>query len=414
MRVFLILSALLALIALPVAARAQATTKAVGSSSPFAPVIHVNDLGITGFELDQRKRFLTMLRAPGDLDALAEEALIEDRLRLDAAKKAGINVGKPAVEAGMAEFASRANLTTEEMLKTLGQAGIEPQTFRDFVEAGTVWREVVRAKFANRVKITEAEIDRALSLESERGRGTRVLMSEIIIPAPPGQEAGAMATAQRISGLRGEAAFAAAARASSASGSRSAGGRLPWMPVENLPAPLRKVVLGLAPGEASAPLAIPNAVAIFMLRALDENGPVTEVQQTIDFAQVLIPGGRSEAALAAAGALRNKVDTCDDLYGAAKGYPPEQLLRETLPLSQIPQDIALELAHLDPGESSTALVRGNALVFLMLCTRDRLRAEDDPAPDRAQIRDSLLNARLNSYSESYMADLLADAVIVRP
>jgi len=319
MRVFLILSALLALIALPVAARAQATTKAVGSSSPFAPVIHVNDLGITGFELDQRKRFLTMLRAPGDLDALAEEALIEDRLRLDAAKKAGINVGKPAVEAGMAEFASRANLTTEEMLKTLGQAGIEPQTFRDFVEAGTVWREVVRAKFANRVKITEAEIDRALSLESERGRGTRVLMSEIIIPAPPGQEAGAMATAQRISGLRGEAAFAAAARASSASGSRSAGGRLPWMPVENLPAPLRKVVLGLAPGEASAPLAIPNAVAIFMLRALDENGPVTEVQQTIDFAQVLIPGGRSEAALAAAGALRNKVDTCDDLYGAAKG-----------------------------------------------------------------------------------------------
>jgi len=89
-------------------------------------------------------------------------------------------------------------------------------------------------------------------------------------------------------------------------------------------------------------------------------------------------------------------------------------VRETLPLSQIPQDIALELAHLDPGESSTALVRGNALVFLMLCTRDRLRAEDDPAPDRAQIRDSLLNARLNSYSESYMADLLADAVIVRP
>ncbi|WP_415183292.1 peptidylprolyl isomerase [Phaeovulum sp.] len=413
MRAILILSALLALIALPDASMAQGATRGAGGGNLFAPVIQVNDLGITGFELEQRKRFLAILRAPGDLDAEAEKALIEDRLRMDAAKRAGIKVTKEAITAGMEEFASRANLTTEELLKALSEAGIEPQTFRDFVEAGTAWREIVRTKFASRVNITPAEVDRALSLTSQRGRGTRVLLSEVIIPTPPGQEASAMATAQKISTLRGEAAFAEAARNNSAAGSRGEGGRLPWMPVENLPPALRTTVMGLAPGQATAPVTIPNAVAVFMLRAIDEAGPVSEIPQTVDYMTLLISGGRSEEALAEAAALRGKVDSCVDLFAAAKDYPPEQLVRETLPLAQIPQDIALELAHLDPGESSTALVRGNALVFVMLCSRDRVHGEDEPAPNRDEVFKQLQNARFNSYSESYMADLVADAVILR-
>jgi peptidyl-prolyl cis-trans isomerase SurA len=78
--------------------------------------------------------------------------------------------------------------------------------------------------------------------------------------------------------------------------------------------------------------------------------------------------------------------------------------------SEIPQDIAIELAKLDPGESSTALTRanGDTLVFLMLCKR--------VAAANAEIeRDAVVNAIrqriLQGYSQQLVEQLRADARI---
>jgi len=405
---FLSLLAAVAVLALPLGApqaRAQA-------NSPFAPVIMVNDLGITGYEIDQRTKFLTLLRQSGDLRKLAEDGLIEDRLRVSAAKMMGITLSDQALTDGMSEFAGRANLSTEQFVAELAKGGVEEQTFRDFVRAGALWRALIREKYGPRVKISESEIDRALLTESQRGQGTRVLLSEIIIPAPPGREAEAMAEAQRVSKLKGDGAFGAAARQVSASGSAPRGGRLDWLPIANLPPALRSIVLGLAPGQASAPVEIPNAVAVFMLRALDEGGPVTQEAQTLEYAQFIAgPAGAPETAASAA-MMQDKADRCDDLYGLAKGLPAERLLRDTQPQGAIPQDIGLALATMDIGETRL-LTRGPNTVVLMLCKRERSLAEGETAPDRTAVANGLTNARLASYADSYLADLMANAVIVR-
>jgi len=44
----------------------------------FEPVIKVNDLAITRYEIEQRARMLTLFRAPGDPEKLAREQLIEE------------------------------------------------------------------------------------------------------------------------------------------------------------------------------------------------------------------------------------------------------------------------------------------------------------------------------------------------
>ncbi|MEH6774525.1 MAG: peptidylprolyl isomerase, partial [Cereibacter changlensis] len=69
-----------------------------------------------------------------------------------------------------------------------------------------------------------------------------------------------------------------------------------------------------------------------------------------------------------------ETDSCDDLYTAAKGVP---IQRETMPMGQVPQDVGLELARLDPGETSATLVTGAARRFLMLCSRTPIM---DPPP----------------------------------
>jgi peptidyl-prolyl cis-trans isomerase SurA len=407
MRAFLSLTALLLALLAPGGG-------VLAQGSPFAPVLLVNDLGITAFEIEQRKLFLALLRAPGDLDKEAEKALIEDRIRMSTAERMGLRLTPEQVQTGMTEFAGRAQLSLDEFITELAAVGVEPQTFRDFVEAGVAWREVVRAKFFSRVNISEAEIDRAMAPTAIRGQGTRVLISEIVLAAPPGQEDQAMAIATDLSRLQGEAAFADAARQVSASGSRTNGGRLDWMEVDTLPAPIRDAILTLAPGEVSAPVPAQNALVVFLLRAVDENGAIRSVPQQLDYMQVLLPGGRAEATLAAAARLRGAVDRCNDIYGETRGLGADRILRATQPTAQIPRDIAAELARLDPGESSTALTRGDALVFLMLCNREQIAAADSPAPTRADVLAALQNARLSAYADDYLADLIADAIIRRP
>ena len=72
---------------------------ALAAGGPYSPVILVNEQAVTQFELDQRIKFLTLLRVPGDPQAEAMKGLIEDRLRSEAAKRAGITLTDAQIRA---------------------------------------------------------------------------------------------------------------------------------------------------------------------------------------------------------------------------------------------------------------------------------------------------------------------------
>jgi len=377
----------------------------------FSPVVSVNDSAVTYWELDQRIKMLEIFRQPGDIATVALEQLVEDRLKSIALNRAGLRLTDEGIETAMAEFAGRANLSLEDFLGVLAQAGVEEETLRDYVVMGITWRDFIRLRFTDRVEISEADIDYAISQSGEGPSELEVLLSEIIIPAPPPQAAQAQATAERISRLTSPAAFSAEAQRVSALPSRDNGGRLDWVPLSNFPAAIRPVLLALETNEVTAPIAIPNGVALFQLRGIREVARAPEPPASIDYAAYYIAGGRSERGLQTAAAVRARVDSCDDLFGEAQGQPENVLDRGTLPLAEIPTDVALELAKLDPGEVSTALTRsgGETLVFLMLCNRFPEGAE---AIDRDAVRAQLTSQQLAGYAAALLADLRAEATIV--
>lgn len=385
---------------------------AAQQGGPFAPRMIVNDKAITNYELDQRIRFMRLLGNPPDVERLAMEGLIDDRLRLAEAQRLGITVTPEQIKAGMEEFAARANLSAEQFVTAIGQAGVAAETFRDFVEAGQAWREVVRSRFGPRAQITEAEIDRALAITSPRtaAAGAQVLLSEIVLRADtPELRSEALRLARELSGsIRDEAGFAAAARRYSVARSRSEGGRMGWVPLSNLPEGLASQVLALGPGEVSDPVELPNAVALFQLRAIREGASAAPDAVSVEYARLLIPGG----SLAEAMRVRARVDTCDDLYGIARGLPEDRLTREVKPVSEVPRDVALELARLDEGEISYGLSRPDMAVVLMLCARTPDLGEE--GADRETVRRQLVNQRLGGYAQSYLAELRADAIIREP
>ena len=383
------------------------------AEGPFAPAAKVNEQVVTNFEVQQRARFLQLLNAPGDPQKEALKALVNERLQHTASTNAGIILTTEQIEGGMEEFAARANLSAADFIKALAGAGVEKESFRDFVRFGLAWRELVRAKFGPRTQISEDEIDRAISQSGKKG-GLRVLISELILPAhTPAAKAQSERRAAKITKITSTAAFSAQARRHSASGTRARGGRLDWMPLSNLPPQIRSQIIGLSVGQVTAPIPIPNGIVLFQMRGIEETEAPESKDISLEYATYLIAGGKSEAALKEAAKVKGRVDSCDDLYGIAKGQPEDVLQIDALPISDVPKDIAIELAKLDAGEVSTNLTRsgGQTLVFLMLCGRTAELGEDI---SRESIRSQLVNTRLQSYADGYLAELKADATIVYP
>ena len=374
------------------------------AQSQFSPVITVNGAAITGFELDQRRKLLELFRTPGNLDELAVEQLIEDRLKAQELDRQGLRLTDEGLASAMEEFAGRANLTLEQFVTVLNQNDVDQAALRDFVLVGVSWRDYVRSRFGGQTNITEADIDAALGQAGAAAGGIEVLLSEIIIAAPPPQAAQALATAQQIATLTSTDAFEAAARRVSALPSKANGGRLDWLPISNYPAQLRPLILALAPGEVTAPIPITNGIALFQLRDLREAPVPAAPPASLDYAAYVLAGGA-----AAALELKNTIDTCDDLYAVAQGHPPEVLTRETLAPDQIAPDIALELAKLDADEVSTALRRGENVLFVMLCSRT---PAVEGEVDREAIAGQLRSQRLEGYASGLLADLKAAATII--
>jgi peptidyl-prolyl cis-trans isomerase SurA len=262
----------------------------VAAQGLFSPVITVNDAAITGFEIDQRIKLLEVFRSPGDLPQLAREQLVEDRLKAQALASAGLQLNDEGTLRAMTEFAGRANLTLEQFLTILAQNGVEEESLRDYVVMGIAWRDYIRGRFGPRVEVTDADVDAALGAASTGSDGIEVLLSEIIIAAPPPEAAAALATAERIARLTSTDAFEAEARRVSALPSREVGGRLDWLPISNYPPQFRPLLLGLAPGEVTPPIQIPNGVALFQMRAVREVPSAPAEPAAIDYAAFYIAG----------------------------------------------------------------------------------------------------------------------------
>ncbi len=310
------------------------------------------------------------------------------------------------VMTGMTEFASRANLTAEALVAELEKVGISAETYRDFVAAGLLWREAVRARYAGQVPVNEADVDKALEA-SARPRALRVLASELVIPLQEGNEAEGLALAERLSKeITSEAGFAAAAGRYSAAPTAGNGGRLDWVPLANLPAQIGQAVLALGPGEVSDPVQVPGAVVLFLLRDVQRDETAEPIAVTVEYADFLIPDDATEIAR-----LRAEVDVCKDLYGQAQGLPEDRLTVTKVAMSEVPGDVGMELSRLDPGESSVALTRAGYRRFIMLCGREA--TQEEPI-NRDAVRERVINQKLEGLAEGYLEELRSAAIIREP
>jgi len=374
----------------------------VSAQSLFDPVVSINGAVITEYELNQRVRFNHFLEQTGKNIGKARDDLINDRLKVSAGRRAGIELSQDNLEQSMVDFANNSSRSLEELLSLIAQNGVDAQTFRDFVKSGVIWRKLVRSQFAGRGVPSEAEIDRATASVGPQG-GLRVLMSEIVIAASPQQAVTAKRLADKLSKITSITEFSQRATEFSAAPTRVNGGKLEWTTLNDLPAALAPIVAALRPGQVTPPLNIPNAIVLLQLRAVEETAAIAKILVKIEYA--FLSGPTTSIQIVAKNA-----DTCDDLYGLVKSKPELRLSIQSQKPSDIKRDKAVRIALLDKDEKSILpTAEENISDMVMLCTRVYAISEN---ASRAEIIQNLRLARLNSLADGYLAELRANADIV--
>ncbi len=380
------------------------------AASIYSPIYHVNDSVVTEYELQQRIKMLQSFGTRGDLRQMATDQLIEDRLRSQAAKEAGITTNDEEILGGMEEFAARGNFSTEQLLNYFRQRGVHRETFEDFVSAGILWRNVIGARFASKVNVTDEEVDAQLNVNAISFPKT-VNIAEIILPVAERGAAQTRALADRLSQtLKSSNQFSIAAKKFSKSDTAFRGGAMGWIPLGTLPAQVSSRVSALEPGQVTAPIILGSAIALYQLRGVREAKSAGEQVISVSYLNVIMPNTKSSQGgqIAAATKLMNSSDTCLDMQANTSKFAENAVTSQSLPSAQVPVRLAVEIAKLDPNESGYYVAENGGINVVMLCNR----AKDLPEGAREQIRNALFGQRVGSFGAGYLQELRGDAIII--
>lgn len=146
------------------AATAIAALLTTSGSMPASAqiVLMVNGEPITAFDIDQRSK-ITQLRTqktPNRKEIIDE--LIDDILKVQSAKRYGLDVGAAEVENAFNSIARRMRQTPEQFVKSLAAQGVHPGTLKSRLKADMTWNQIVRGKFQNTLLVGDKDIRSAL------------------------------------------------------------------------------------------------------------------------------------------------------------------------------------------------------------------------------------------------------------
>ncbi len=409
---FLLLGLVLAA-PLPAAAQTQ-------SASRIAAV--VNDDVVSTQDLRDRLRLAILFSGlPADAETqrrIAPQVLrrvIDERLQLQEARRIGVTVQPQEVQDAVRNAAAANNMTADQLRGLLAEQGVDPAAFERQVEAELAWLRLVQGQFADRVVVTDQQIDLALDA-AESGGETEILLSEIVLPIyDPTETEQVLAEAEELRAAIAEGGdFAAIAQQVSAANSRNEGGDLGWVPLNGVQAALRTVLAGLDPGEVSAPVTTPSGVQLFLVRDRRAAGAAaaTDIRQ---IAQLLFPLEPSapeavvNSLLSEARAAAEDITDCRGLEQVARqrGLPSSGDLGWLRP-AELPADLAQVVSTLPLVTLSRPVRTGAGIHFLMVCADGRSAGEE---ARRASLRRTLEDEQLERLAGRYLRDLRKDAFI---
>lgn len=210
-------------------------------------------------------------------------ALIDDRLRQQAADKEGVSVPQDRIDERMGELAKNNGMSLDQFRDALKRDRIEPGWLEDQIRTEIAWGILVNRKFRASIIITDADIDAAERRLQEDAGKTEYRLAEIFLSVddPNDTETVRESADRLIEQLKKGSDFAEMARQFSQSATASSGGALGWVSPGDLPSEIAAAVQTLQPDTIAGPIRSEGGFHILKLldqRQVAQNGEETREQ----------------------------------------------------------------------------------------------------------------------------------------
>jgi peptidyl-prolyl cis-trans isomerase SurA len=196
----------------------------------------------------------------------AQEDLIEEHLKLQEAKKLGVEVSDADVNKIIKSIADRNKLSLEQFEQHLKGAGFGLQTLKDRLRAQEAWNEVIRRRFAAQISIGQRDIDRLVSAEAVDAGADAVelQLQKITLAIPASKDQSGMARRYR----EAEALSRKFTGCKSMAGLTKMAGDahfddLKYVKPSSVPEPTRSMLLAARDGDMLPPATTPAGIELY-------------------------------------------------------------------------------------------------------------------------------------------------------
>lgn len=344
--------------------------------------------------------------------------LIDDRLKMQEAKRAGIKVNPADVESRIDRLAERNNMTRMQLDEFLKGNGILVDAVADQIAAELNWARLVQRTLRPRIVLTDQEInEEAQRIKATRGQ-TEYKMYQIFLAVDaPGQESEVRDSAERlIEQLRGGADFESLAQEFSQDEGALKGGNWGWLRPDQMEPAIAKQIQLVPAGELVGPVRGTGGYYIALARETRVAGsgdPAGTGSVTVKQILWSLPSNAAESevnrAISQANTVAGRIENCNQMSAVA-GEADPGVYRElgSVPVSDLPEQVQ-SIAINQPIDIPSPPVRTSQGVGLyMICAR---QGADEDSQSRTAIADRLGQQRLETLARGYLSDLRRAAVI---
>lgn len=285
--------ALLAALLSGVSAWGQQTAKPRQIVTVDRIVAVVNEEVITQQELSARVDFaFRQLRQQGTQPPAREiierqliERLITDRVQLQHARDIGLRVDDAELDRALVRISEGNKLSPTQMRAAIEKDGVPYEKFREDLRNEITLSRMREREVAQKIVITESEIDNFIQAQQSQGRNDEYNISHILVTVPenatPEQLQTRRARAeQALAQLKAGTDFRQVAAAFSDAPEALQGGLIGWRESNRLPALFLDALRPLKAGELSEIVRSPNGFHILKLNERRGGQAAIMVQQT--------------------------------------------------------------------------------------------------------------------------------------
>jgi peptidyl-prolyl cis-trans isomerase SurA len=342
--------------------------------------------------------------------------LIDEDLKIQAATRQRIVVSADDIAAQMAAIEQQNHLPPGGLVKRLAGAGIEAEALRQQIRAEIAWAALVRHVLVREVHVSESAVTARLdAIRANLGK-PEYRVSEIYLGVDDSKnEAEVRDLAERLTEqMRRGAPFAAIAQQFSQTG--AAEGNLGWVSEGMLDDSLMAALDSLPPKGVTPPIRTTDGYHILMLLEKRKVGEGMGSGATVDMMIIdlnSLPSAKQAERDLQMRRLREilaPARSCDDLTRLAGQAPSASItIKEKLPDSQIPADVASLIKDLAPGQISEPIDEPKGRRFFAVC--GRAAGNPNELPSAEIIRHQMEQEQLELVVRRHLLTLNRGAIV---